>query len=524
MPATMGPLARAEGPVHQAAGWRALASSYRTRLFAAIIFVVAVALGLVLLSLPRLLEGFFLDQEQANLRTRADAVAALLADELSAVSGGGARPILLPNEPGISATLALGTDETGKVRELTDEIARADVAVTLAAEAGGPPAWRLAVAYPDGAGEPGQNREASLSATAVASVRDLWYSSTAPPEREVAVSLSNPYTSREQTTRTITEVLVNAALVALVIALITALLLAQTLARPLRRLTTTSRLLAEGHLDARVTIPTNSPPEVQELAGAFNEMAERLEASVTIISQDRDRSREFLADVSHELRTPIAALRTFNELLIEGAAEDPAAREEFLRGSRQQVDRLDWLAANLLELSKLDSGLVALQLRDEDLRTVAEDAVDHAVPMAERKGVALRLHLPPEPIVQPHDPPRLGQVLGNLIGNAIKFTPSGGHVDVIAEATADGARFVVRDDGVGIEPSELEHVFDRFYRGTRRPEERAGGSGLGLAIARSIVDMHDGRVSITSTPDVGTEVRVSLPRQMSLSSPADAQS
>ncbi len=504
-------------------GWRALATSYRTRLFLAVIFVVAVALGLVLLSLPRLLEGFFLDQERANLRTRADAVATLLADELSVVAAGGARPILLPNEPGISTTLALGDAERGKVRELTEEIARADVTVTLAPESGGEPAWSLEVSYPEGAGGEGQNREASLSATAVATVRDLWYSTTAAPQREVLVTLSNPYTSREQTTRTITEVLVNAALVALVVALITALLLAQWLARPLRRLTKTSRLLAEGHLEARVQVPTNSPPEVQELARAFNDMAERLEVSVAFISDDRDRSREFLADVSHELRTPIAALRTFNELLLEGAAEDPITREEFLRGSRQQVERLDWLAANLLELSKLDSGLVALQLREEDLRTVVEDAIDHAGPMADRKGVHLRATLPAEPIVQPHDPPRLGQVLGNLIGNAIKFTPSGGHVEVSVETTEDGARFIVRDDGVGIDPAELEHVFDRFYRGTRRPEERAGGSGLGLAIARSIVDMHSGRVSISSTPDVGTEVAVTLPRQVSLSSPADAR-
>jgi signal transduction histidine kinase len=143
--------------------------------------------------------------------------------------------------------------------------------------------------------------------------------------------------------------------------------------------------------------------------------------------------------------------------------------------------------------------------------------------MAERKGVSLTAHLPAEAIIVPHDPPRLGQVLGNLIGNAIKFTPSGGHVEVSVEATQDGARFTVTDDGVGIDPTELEHVFDRFYRGTRRPEERAGGSGLGLAIARSIVDMHRGRVAISSTPDVGTEVQVTLPRQVSLSSPTDVR-
>ena len=506
-------------------GLRTLASSYRTRLFVATILVVAVALGLVLVSLPRLLEGFFLDQERANLATRAESMATLIADELSTnVSSGGERPIILPGDQvGGSTQWELGDTGSGSVRELTEDIARADARVELVPAEAGEPAWQLEVPYPDDAGEEGQNREPSLSATASSEIRDLYYSTGAPPVHHINVTLSNPFTSREQTTRTINEVLINAALVALVVALITALLLSQWLARPLRRLTKTSRLLAEGHLDARVDIPTNSPPEVQELAGAFNDMAARLQQSVGIISEDRDRSREFLADVSHELRTPIAALRTFNELLLEGAAEEPDTREEFLRGSRQQLERLDWLAANLLELSKLDSGLVALQLRDEDLRTVAEDAVDHAEPMAERKGVELRTDLPADPVIQPHDPPRLGQVLGNLIGNAIKFTPAGGHVEVSVRATDEGAAFVVRDDGVGIDPAELEHVFDRFYRGTRRPQERAGGSGLGLAIARSIVDMHHGRVSISSTPDVGTEVLVTLPRDVSDSSSADAR-
>ena len=504
-------------------GYRGLASSYRTRLFVAIVAVVAVVLGLVLLSLPRLLEGFFLEQEQTILEARVESVTAILAGELAEVSGSGAVPLILPGDdaPGASTQWTLGDATGGSVRDLTEKVAQADVYVALAPAVDQVAVWELDVALPDAAGEDGQTREPSLTATSSAIVSDLWYSDTAPPGRELRVTLSNPFSSREETTTTITEVLLNAALVALVVALLVALLLAQWLARPLRRLTVTSRLLAEGHLDARVEIPNNSPPEVQELSDAFNDMAERLQESVSIISADRDRSREFVADVSHELRTPIAAMRTFNELLLEGAVEDPETREEFLRGSRQQLERLDWLAANLLELSKLDSGLVALQLRVEDLRTVAEDAVDHAEPMAERKGVELRTHLPEASVIQPHDPPRLGQVLGNLIGNAIKFTPKGGAVDVTVEATDEGAAFIVSDNGVGIDADELEHVFDRFYRGTRRREERAGGSGLGLAIARSIVDMHHGRISISSTPDVGTEVLVTLPRDIEASSPAD---
>ena len=505
-------------------GYRALASSYRTRLFVAIMVVVVFALGLVLLSLPRLLEGFLVEQEQNVLDARVKSVTTILAGELAEVSSSGRVPLLLPgdNEPGGSTVWTLGDEEQGSVWELAnDGVVQADVYVTLAPGPGEEPVWELDVAYPDDAGDEDQDRDPDLSATWSTTVQDPWWSPGAPPERELAVTLSNPFTDHQETTETITRVLLNAALVSLFVALLVALVLAQWLARPLRRLTVTSRLLAEGHLDARVAVPANSPPEVQELSEAFNDMAERLQESVSIISADRDRSREFVADVSHELRTPIAAMRTFNELLLEGAAEDPETREEFLRGSRQQLERLDWLAANLLELSKLDSGLVALQLREEDLRTTVEDSVDHAEPMAERKGVQLRAHLPSEAVMLSHDPPRMGQVLGNLIGNAIKFTPKGGAIDVTVEATEDGAAFSVSDTGVGIDPDELEHVFDRFYRGTRRREERAGGSGLGLAIARSIVDMHHGRISISSTPDVGTKVLVTLPRDVEGSSPSD---
>ena len=115
-------------------------------------------------------------------------------------------------------------------------------------------------------------------------------------------------------------------------------------------------------------------------------MADRLEESVEIIRRDRDRSRDFLADVSHELRTPLAALRTFNELLREGAGDDPAARAEFLESSGQQLERLDWLAQNLLELSKLDSGLVLLDLRPDDLR--AARRIGRRAGRAERPGGA----------------------------------------------------------------------------------------------------------------------------------------
>jgi signal transduction histidine kinase len=241
-------------------------------------------------------------------------------------------------------------------------------------------------------------------------------------------------------------------------------------------------------------------------------MADRLAESVELIRRDRDRSRDFLADVSHELRTPLAALRTFNQLLMDGAADDPEARSEFLESSQGQIERLDWLAQNLLELSKLDSGLVLLDLRPDDLRAAVESATHQHDALAERRGVEVLLDLPSRPIRIRHDPPRIGQVVANLVGNAVKFTPRGGTVRVSVEPTSDGARIDVVDTGVGIDPTELPHIFERFYRGSRANEARGSGSGLGLAIVRSIVDIHGGSVSVESGPGSGSRFTVHLPQ------------
>jgi signal transduction histidine kinase len=310
--------------------------------------------------------------------------------------------------------------------------------------------------------------------------------------------------------------------IALIVAVIASILIADRLSNPIRRLTGAARELSEGHLETRVDPPSSSR-EMGELTTAFNSMAERVQASIEYIRRDRDRGRDFLADVSHELKTPIAALRTFNELLADGQVEDEATQREFLDQSRQQIERLDWLAANLLELSKLESGLVLLDLRPDDLRTVIESAVQQAQPAADRKGVKLVTALPDEPIRQHHDPQRMGQVLSNLLGNAIKFTPRGGEVRVTLEPTNEGAELRVADTGVGIKTAELPYVFERFYRGAQAHESRAAGSGLGLSIVRSIVEMHSGRVSISSMPGRGTEVAVDLPRDVAVSSPAAAR-
>jgi signal transduction histidine kinase len=508
-----------------------LLGSYRLRLVLAFGLAVLLALGIVLAALPRLLDDYLRQQDQASLETRADAMAALIRDQiLDTVSQDQetfSTSILCPPveapRPCDSLTRALGFTAQGYVSELTETIALADVTVEVRAEPGAAsPFYRLRVPLRLDPAIPEQRRE-PLHATREVTVPDRWWAQSLGyvPRRPVTISLANPYTSRAATLARIDQVLLIAAVIGLVGAVLVSLLLAQWLADPIRRLTRVSRHLAEGELSSRVALARGASPEVTELAETFNQMAERLQDSIRIISADRDRSREFVADVSHELRTPIAALRTFNELLREGAAEDPATREEFLEQSARQIERLDWLATNLLELSKLDSGLVALDLRPEDLRGVVESAVQQAGPVAQRKGVTLEMHLPQEPVRQLHDPPRIGQVLANLIGNAIKFTPPGGRVDIDLATNAETADVSVTDTGEGIPPEELPHIFDRFWRGSRT-KERGSGSGLGLSIVKSIVDMHQGRIQVQSTPGAGTRVTVALPR-MSVSSSGGAR-
>jgi anti-sigma regulatory factor (Ser/Thr protein kinase) len=163
-----------------------------------------------------------------------------------------------------------------------------------------------------------------------------------------------------------------------------------------------------------------------------------------------------------------------------------------------QLDRLDWLAQNLLELSKLDSSLVLLDLRPDDVRGTIESAVEQQQAAAERKGIRMTTDLPERPLRIRHDPPRVGQIVSNLVGNAVKFTERDGSIAVSATAEpAGGARIEVADTGAGIDAAELPQIFDPVHRGSNANEAR-GRSGLGLAIVKSIVDMHHGTIEVES--------------------------
>ena len=489
--------------------------TFQGRLTAAFVAVIVLTLVLVSILVLNRLDDYFTQQQAAELEGRAQTIAVYV--RLRAQDAADGAPVVSSDglvDPAVTAFLT----DPDQVRLIADNFGQADVSL------------RFGFTVDDGGRSlfiPAANGLFTMPLNAPPADRQTrerfsqirYFAGGNVLERyTLSVTLEDPYTYRAVAIANVTGLLGAIALFALGLSVVVAAGLARRFTTPLRRLTDASRGLAEGDLTRRVPVARvrEGTSELGELARQFNTMADRVEESVEIIRRDRDRSRDFLADVSHELRTPLAALRTFNQLLMESAGDDPDARAEFLESSAGQIERLDWLAQNLLELSKLDSGLVLLDLRPDDLRAAVESAGHQHDTTAARRGVTVNVDVPPAPIRIRHDPPRIGQVVANLVGNAVKFTPRGGLVRVSVAATPDGARIDVADDGVGIDPREMPHIFERFYRGSRANEARGSGSGLGLAIVRSIVEIHGGTIQVESGAEAGSRFTVYLPNDPKL--------
>lgn len=282
---------------------------------------------------------------------------------------------------------------------------------------------------------------------------------------------------------------------ALLAALATSLALTQFLAHgmtsPLREMTAAARAMARG--DYSIRVRATSRDEIGQLATAFNQMAADLGAA------DEYR-RGLIGNVSHELRTPIAALQAVLENVADGVAEPDG---ETMRMALAQTERLGELVTNLLDLSRVEGGVIPLQFSRFAVEEFLRDAVEHASLSAGEVEVTVRVSPPSLKAVA--DPARLRQVVVNLVDNAIRHSPPGGRVSVLA-SRAGGLRLEVSDDGPGIPPAERERVFERFTRGATSD----GGTGLGLAIARWAVELHGGAIEVMDS-GVGCRIRVTIP-------------
>ncbi|NJQ14818.1 HAMP domain-containing histidine kinase [Streptomyces bohaiensis] len=295
------------------------------------------------------------------------------------------------------------------------------------------------------------------------------------------------------------------ALIAVIASLLLTQFVAQGLAAPLTEMTAAARAMARGDYQRRVRVGRRD--ELGDLARAFNRMAADLQAT------DRHR-KELVANVSHELRTPIAGLQAVLENVVDGVAEpDQRTMETALR----QAERLGRLVAQLLDLSRLENGVVPLQPREFSvgayLETVADNADWAAGRGHSRTDVRVHLDVAPENLVASADPERLDQVVTNLVDNAVKHSPKDGRVTVVARpgALPGGLVLEVRDEGPGIPEDQRERVFERFGRaGLPGETPRDGGTGLGLAIAHWAVNLHGGTIAVVESPS-GCHIRLTLP-------------
>ncbi|MGP9694636.1 sensor histidine kinase [Brachybacterium sp. AOP25-B2-12] len=295
---------------------------------------------------------------------------------------------------------------------------------------------------------------------------------------------------------------------------------------PLRDVEATARQIAGGDLSRRVPV-TGTSQEVQALAVSLNEMLVRIEQSFDAQSRSETRAtasearmRRFVGDASHELRTPLAAIRGFGELYRMGALRTDEDVTQAMRRIEDEARRMGSLVENLLRLARLDDNpepvLVPVDISDaifdaaQDLRALDPD---RQVMVVSLSGTPLTVH-PHVPIGVLADEPSLRQVILNLVGNANRHTPKGSPVELAAGLSRDGTVFVeVRDHGEGIPPDQRERVFERFYRtdvSRQRSAAQGGGAGLGLSIAATIVEQHQGRISIHQTPGGGATFRVEL--------------
>jgi two-component system, OmpR family, phosphate regulon sensor histidine kinase PhoR len=221
--------------------------------------------------------------------------------------------------------------------------------------------------------------------------------------------------------------------------------------------------------------------------------------------------RDFVANVSHELKTPIASIKGFVETLLDGALQSPDDAQRFLKIIASHAERLNNIIEDLLSLSKIEQSEEAanLPLVEVPLRPVLEAALRGCEPQASARKVSLELRC--EEILAHVNPPLMEQAIINLIDNAIKYSEPGGQVVVEAQQNASEVIVAVQDRGCGIATEHLPRLFERFYRVDRARSRKLGGTGLGLAIVKHIVQAHQGRVTVESTPGEGSTFSIHLP-------------
>ncbi len=283
------------------------------------------------------------------------------------------------------------------------------------------------------------------------------------------------------------------------VALVLGAILARTLTRPLKELTKATEAVAQGDLDQQV--PVRSNDELGELAKSFNQMNANL-------ARSRDLRRQMTADVAHELRTPLSVILGHTEAMKDGVMEP---NQESFDIIHDETLRLSVLVEDLRTLSLAEAGELQLNLSPLSPEQLLNDVRAAYSPIANQRGISIEVETSPGLPEVNVDPDRMPQVLGNLVDNALRYTPEGGNVTLTAEYIPMGVALSVKDSGDGVDEEEIAHLFDRFYRGEKSRQRDEGGSGLGLAIAKSIVEEHGGSIKAERLEESGLVIVIELP-------------
>lgn len=295
--------------------------------------------------------------------------------------------------------------------------------------------------------------------------------------------------------------LVYGALIGAVIALFLGIFLSRTITRPIRELTRATHAVSEGDLDQKVQI--RSKDELGELGKAFNKMSAELSRSI-------NTRKQMTADIAHELRTPLSLILGHAEAVHDGVL--PPTEENF-EIIREEAERLDHLVNDLRTLSLADAGELSINLQSIEPGQLLQEVASLYQVQAQKKNIKLDLEIAsPLPRLEV-DPGRMTQVLTNILDNATRHTPEGGHITLSASQVNDMVELSIQDSGPGLSPEDIERIFERFYRADPSRQREDGGSGLGLAIAKSIVQTHNGQLSAESEAGQGLKIKISLPQK-----------
>jgi len=319
------------------------------------------------------------------------------------------------------------------------------------------------------------------------------------PEILGVVQLSTPLTSVNQVLLRQRLLLGIGIGLTLLVGTICGLWLTTSALRPLNRMVITCRRIAAGDLSQRVNLP-HRQDEIGQLASAFNNMVARIEAAF-------EAQRRFVADAAHELRTPLTALQGSLEVLLRGSQDDPAAVARLTQGMYREVTRLARLCEQLLDLTRINTS-APIHKEPVELQAFFNEFIQLARLLARERNVVLEAG---PSITVPADSDALRQVLFNLVDNAVQHTERGGSIALGWRISPGEVEIWVADDGEGIAPEDLPHIFEAFYRGDRSHSRRRGGTGLGLTLARALIEAHGGRIEVDSQVGEGTRFTIALP-------------